>query len=312
MSIAPLMLALGARGMIARLIESGGDVDLFDAHYYYPDGAAAALLAAWFRKPFIVTARGTDLNLLPSYAVPRRWIQWTERRAAASVTVSSALRERLMELGGEPSRIRVIRNGVDLGLFRPLDRESCRKVLGLQGSRWLLSVGNLVKLKGHDLAIEALKSLPSEVCLAIVGEGEERRRLEARARDLGVADRVRFVGAVAQTALVRWYNAADVLVLCSSREGLPNVVLEALACGTPVVATGVGGISEVLRSPTSGRLLTERTPAALTAAVLDLFSSNPARPYVRETASRFDWRETTRGQLDLLRTIVRGELCATS
>src|SRR5690606_25968817 len=148
------------RGVIARLLAGGHDFDLIDAHYYYPDGIAAALLARWFRKPFVVTARGTDLNLLPDYRVPRRWIQWAARRAAASITVSEALKQKLVGLGASPDDVHVVRNGVDLELFHPLDRTSTREALGLPAGRWLASIGNLVPLKGHDIAIQALERLP--------------------------------------------------------------------------------------------------------------------------------------------------------
>jgi glycosyltransferase involved in cell wall biosynthesis len=306
MSVAPLTLAAGARSTIARLIEAGRDFDLIDAHYYYPDGAAAALLARWFRKPFVVTGRGTDLNLLPDYAVPRKWIGWTARRAAASILVSRPLQERLVQLGAERERTHVLRNGVDLDRFRPLDRLECRRRLGLEEGRWLLSVGHLVALKGHDIAIAALPGLPPDVRLAIVGDGEERRRLAAVAARLDVTERVRLVGAVPQDELVCWYNAAVALVLCSSREGSPNVVLESLACGTPVAATAVGGVPELLEDPAAGRLIAERTPSALAAAVLEIFAAGIRPSAVRAYASRFGWEETTRGQIDLFRAVLRG------
>lgn len=307
MSAAPLLLALGARSTVARLLRQSPGFDLFDAHYYYPDGAAAALLASWFGKPFVVTARGSDLNVLPDYAVPRRWIRWTEAHAAASITVSDALKGKLVELGGDEQRISVLRNGVDLGMFELRDRDECRLDLGLTGTRWLLSVGNLIGLKGHHIAIEALRMLPADVRLAIVGEGEDSQRLRALADRFGVSDRVRFAGAVPQRDLVAWYNMADVLVLCSSREGLPNVLLESLACGTPVVTTAVGGIPEVIRSPEVGRCLKQRTPAAVADAVRDVFSSGLERERIRAFASQFDWRETTEGQLALFRSIVGNE-----
>jgi teichuronic acid biosynthesis glycosyltransferase TuaC len=132
MSSAPFMLALGARSTLARLQREGFDFDVIDAHYYYPDGVAAALLALWFNKPLVVTARGTDVNLIPEYRVPRLLIQWASRRASASIGVSAALVERLRELGA--SRLHVMRNGVDLQRFQPLGRERMRSELKLDGS----------------------------------------------------------------------------------------------------------------------------------------------------------------------------------
>ncbi len=301
MTVAPLALALGARVTVARLIRDGFDFDLIDAHYYYPDGVAAALLGAWFGKPFIVTARGSDLNLLPQYALPRRMIRWAERRAAASIGVSRALVEVLAQLGGDPRRMHVLRNGVDLERFRPLERLEARSHLGLPpAGRLLLSVGNLVELKGHAIAIEALARL-GDTHLAIVGQGPDESRLRRLAVECGVADRVRFAGYQPQSQLPWWYSAADALVLCSSREGWANVLLEALACGTPVVATPLPGNREVIQSRTAGVLMAQRSAPALCDAVAALEADRPSREAVRRYAEAFGWEETSRGQLDLFR-----------
>jgi glycosyltransferase involved in cell wall biosynthesis len=294
------------------LIHDGFDFDCIDAHYYYPDGAAAALLASWFKKPFVVTARGSDLNLLPAYAVPRRWIQWTEAHAAASITVSAALRDRLIDLGGRPDRIWVIRNGVEPELFRPMERAACRERLGLEPGKWLLSVGNLVPEKGHAIAIEALCLMPKDVNLAIVGEGADHGRLASTARKAGVWDRVKLVGFVPQLELPYWYNAADLLVLCSEREGVPNVVLEALRCGTPVVATGVGGIPEVLEVPAAGRVIEARSPQTLALAVMSLLGAKIDKQRVCATASKFSWASATRSQLAVFRKVLGAQPCAIS
>jgi glycosyltransferase involved in cell wall biosynthesis len=312
MNFAPFMLALGARASVARLIREGGDFDLFDAHYYYPDGAAAALLSRWFKKPFVVTARGSDINLLPNHAIPRRWIRWTEKQAAASIMVSQSLMDRLVALGGNPERMRVMRNGVDLNTFRPEDRQKSRRRLGLRDGSWILSVGNLVETKGHNIAIEALSELPENIHLAIVGDGQERDRLTRLADSLGVSARVNLIGARPQAELKDWYSSADVLVLCSSREGSPNVLLEALACGTPVVATSVGGIPEVIKSSVAGQLIEERTSDALATAIRSVLSSPSNRELIRNYASDFDWHQTTRGQIDIFRAVVRGERIVTA
>jgi glycosyltransferase involved in cell wall biosynthesis len=142
------------------------------------------------------------------------------------------------------------------------------------------------------------------VRLAIVGEGVERERLALLAARLGVRHRVCFAGAREQSELVSWYNAADVLVLCSTMEGSPNVVLESLACGTPVIATAVGGIPEVVQGR-AGRLLESRTHTELARAVLDLRSSPPAREEVREFARNFGWEHTVASQLHLFRSVLR-------
>ena len=307
MNIAPLMLALGARSTLRSLQREGFDFDVIDAHYYYPDGVAAALLARWFKKPLFITARGTDLNQISNFAIPRRWIQWAASVASSSIGVSQSLVDKLISLGGDPSRTHVLRNGVDLERFHPVDQAKARNDLGLpMDRRVLLSVGHLVSIKGHDIAIQALADMP-EADLAIVGEGPERSSLQELAHSMGVTNRIRFAGARPQTELPLWYSAADALVLCSSREGWANVLLESMACSTPVVATNVGGTAEALSAPEAGVLMQDRSPAGLVAAVGKLFASYPERKMVRQFAEQFDWQATTRGQLALFQAAVAAQ-----
>ena len=305
MTIAPLSLALAAAKALLQLQREGFDFDLIDAHYYYPDGVAAALLARWFNKPLTITARGTDLNLIPQYTLPRRMMQWAASTAQASIGVSNALVNVLRGWGIADERLHVMRNGVDLQRFRPLPQSEARLRLGLTGAPLLLSVGNLVALKGHDIAIDALaRLLPKfpQARLVIVGQGPEKGRLLDHAQRLGVADRVTLAGAQPNAELLHWYSAADVFVLASSREGWANVLLEAMACGTPVVATDICGTPEVVR-PASGGRLVARDAAALSAAIESLMADKPDRAAVRRYAEGFSWQATTAAQLDLFRTL---------
>jgi glycosyltransferase involved in cell wall biosynthesis len=308
MTVAPLLLAAAASGPLRRLQAEGFDFDLIDAHYFYPDGVAAALLARLLRKPLAITARGTDLNLIPRHALPRRMIRWAARRADASIGVSQALVDVLRGWNIDPARLHAMRNGVDLKRFRPLPREQMRRELGLNGAPLLLSVGNLLELKGHHLLIDALQALESrypEARLVIVGQGPERRNLEERAHARGVAQRVSFAGVVPNDELARWYSAADVLVLASRREGWPNVLLEAMACGTPVVATGVGGVPEIIASHV-GVLLPERGVLPLKTALCQLLTAPPPRSVVRAYAENFGWEHTSQAQLTLFSRLRAG------
>ncbi|MES2715288.1 MAG: glycosyltransferase family 4 protein [Pseudomonadota bacterium] len=309
MTSAPLLMALGARGCIRRLIDSGFDFDVIDAHYYYPDGVAAALLGAWFGKPFTVTARGTDINLIPEHRGPRTWLQWAARRASASIGVSAALVERMRALAFDPRRLHVIRNGVDLERFRSHDTAAMRQDLGITGAPVVLTVGNLHEHKGQRLTLEAfalLRQRHAGAQLLVVGEGPDRSWLQARAAALGLADAVRLVGTVPNTELARWYSAADVLVLASSREGWPNVLLESMACGTPVVASDVGGVREIVLSEVAGRVLAQRTPQHLADSLCSLLADLPARTAVRGHAAQFGWQRTSEDQLALFRSLATG------
>jgi teichuronic acid biosynthesis glycosyltransferase TuaC len=311
MTMAPLLMALGAVGAIRNLLDEGYDFDLIDAHYYYPDGVAAALLAKWFRKPYVVTARGTDLNLIPQYRLPRRMIHWAAENAQASIGVCGALVDVLRNWGVEPDRLHVMRNGVDLTRFRPLPQAAMRQELGLDGGPILLSVGYLIERKGHHLAIDALaRLLPifPDARLVVIGEGEERRNLERQVLDLGIEGNVLFTGALPNIELARWYSAADLLILASSREGWANVLLESMACGTPVVATRIWGTPEVVASVVAGRLVEQRDGAHIAAGVESLLRNYPDRRLVRSYAEGFGWRVTSDAQLALFRGIAANNL----
>ncbi|HEY4080401.1 MAG TPA: glycosyltransferase family 4 protein [Burkholderiaceae bacterium] len=311
MIMAPLTLALGARAAIRRLIEEGFDFDVIDAHYFYPDGVAAALLGWHFKKPFTITARGSDLNLIPRFRLPRRMMQWAASKAAALIGVCAALVDVLRGWRLSEAKLHVMRNGVDLERFQPLPREDMRRQLGLGAAPVLLSVGNLVELKGHKLLVQALARLLPEypdAQLVIIGEGPERAGLEQLARDLGVQDRLRLTGALPNTELSRWYSAADLSVLASSREGWANVLLESMACGTPVVATDVGGSAEVMGDSIAGVLVRQRDPESLAQAMLQLLLKAPDRSQVRAYAEQFSWQATTNAQLSLFAAITsKGE-----
>ena len=311
MTVAPLAMALGAAPALQALQREGYDFDMIDAHYYYPDGVAAALLARHFNKPFTITARGTDLNLIPQYTLPRKMMQWAAGKAQASIGVSSALVELLRGLGAAEDSLHVMRNGVDLTRFQPQPQLQMRQELGLAGAPLLLSVGNLVTLKGHDIAIDALaRLLPDwpDASLVIIGEGPQRRQLFEHAQRLGVDARVRLTGALPNAALSRWYSAADILLLPSSREGWANVLLESMACGTPVVATKVGGSSEVVAAAAAGELVDARSGAAFADVIDRLLRRGIDRAEVRAYAEDFSWQSTTDAQLKLFAKISAGSV----
>ena len=303
MTLAPSGFYHGIARHVRRQIETGPPIDLIDAHYFYPDGVAAVRLARRLGLPVIVTSRGTDLNLVPQYKRARRMIVDAANQADALITVCQALKDVLVDdLGVAESKVTVLRNGVDLVQFAPGDRQSMRAEFGLTGPA-LASVGHLVARKGHDIVIRALAQLPG-VTLLIAGDGPDRQSLEAIATTLGVADRVRFLGAVPHERLAAVYGAADALVLASDREGWPNVLLESMACGTPVVASHCWGTPEVVTAPEAGRLVDPRTPGTFAHAIQELLASNINRNATRAYAERFSWDATTQGQLNLFQDVM--------
>ena len=305
MQLAPWSMYRWARGTVRRLIEQGFDFDLIDAHYFYPDGVTAMRLAKEFRRPFVVTGRGTDLHSISKeYPGPRRRITEVTRSAAHMITVSDSLKDCLLDLGAAGDRITVLRNGVDLTFFQPaVDRMSLRRELGLNDRKTLLSVGNLIELKGHHLVIEAMRQLP-QFDLVVIGGGPEAYALQQLADQWSLNDRIRMVGRLSQETLRRYYQAGDALVLASKREGWANVLLESMACGTPVVATPVGGNPEVVASADGGQITRDRSANAIVDAIKRLFDAPTSREDTRRYAEGFSWDDTSRGQLEIFERVV--------
>ncbi len=296
-SFQPGSMARAAIADIEDLRRAGWKPDLIDAHYLYPDGVAAAMLAARLRVPLVITARGTDVNVLARQPGPGRKIRAAAERASAIITVSQRLKDALVSIGVPERKVVVLRNGVDLDAFGIEDPMASRARLGLPASGTLAAcVGNLVPEKNHVLAIEALQYLPG-VQLVIVGDGPLRRELTAAAQRLGVADRVLLRPVMPQHELRYLYSSADVMLLTSTREGWPNVVLESLACGTPVVSVDVGAVREMLTDARVGRIVDASPGArALAEAVEDVRRMPVQRDAIRRHAARFDWATVSRGQ----------------
>ena len=299
MQVTPWLMYRAVRKTVRGLQQHGFDFDLIDAHYFYPDGVAAMWLAEEFGRPFTVTGRGTDLNLIPQYDGPRRRIRQVGAKAVHMMTVAGALKDYLRDLGVADERVTVLRNGVDLDFFHPPDQRSLlREKLGFGERPTLLSVGHLIERKGHHLVIEAMREL-GDMDLVIAGDGEEDTALRQLVAQWGLEQRVHFAGRLGQEQLREHYQAADALVLASSREGWANVLLESMACGTPVVATPVDGTPEVVASDDAGQLTRDRTASGIVAAVRTLFSALPERTATRRYAEGFSWDDTSRGQVEI-------------
>jgi teichuronic acid biosynthesis glycosyltransferase TuaC len=301
--VAPWLLYRAAARALSARLRCGDRPDLIDAHYLYPDGVAAIWLGRRFGLPVILTARGSDVTQFPNYAIPRALILRATAQAAAIITVSRGLRDALVRLGVDPGKITVLRNGVDLAMFRQQDQTECRRALGVEGAT-LVSVGGLIPRKGHDLTIRALIYLPGWRLL-IAGEGPERATLEALAKNLGIADRVTLLGAVPHASLAGIYGAADISILSSAREGWANVLLESMACGTPVVASPIPGNDEVVQASAAGLIAADRSPAGIAACVRALAANLPLRKTTAAYAAQFGWDETSAAQLAIFHAAIR-------
>lgn len=291
-----LSMFLGCLPEVCR-INRRGRIDCIDAHFVYPDGLAAVLLGKMLRIPVIVSARGSDINVYPSYRLIRPMICWTLRQASALIAVSAALKSEMAALGVDENKIRVVPNGVDSERFHNSNREEARKRLSLPlNGQLIVSVGALIPLKGHELLIRAFSRIATErgnARLCILGEGPNRSELEQLIAKLGLEGRIQLRGKRPNEELPLWFNAADMSCLASTREGWPNVITESLACGTPVVATRVGGIPEILHSPELG-VLTEQSEESLAAGLEQALSKKWDRREISRVTRERTWETVAR------------------
>jgi teichuronic acid biosynthesis glycosyltransferase TuaC len=303
-----------ARTLLDELRRSDFDAarfDVVDAHYFYPDGVAAARVANELGLPLVISARGTDINVIGEIPFARQRMLQAALSADALIAVSGALAAKMVTLGMPSERIQVLRNGVDTTLFSPVPRAAARERLGLPSAGiWLLGVGNLVPEKGFDLLIRAAAAMP-DVRLLLVGEGPLRANLHALARTVAPG-RVRFEDNMAQAQLRFVYSAADVLALPSLREGWPNVVLEAIACGTPVVAADVGGVREMLHTAGPCRIVARRNEGDWSVAMRELVDARCDPGQVREYALAFGWEDVIARQCALYEEVASLRLVTVS
>jgi glycosyltransferase involved in cell wall biosynthesis len=284
---------------LLREIRKDFPFDAIAAEFFWPDGVAAMHLASALGVPFSIKARGSDIHYWGRRPDVSEQMLLASRAAAGLIAVSEALRRDMIALGMEPDKIRVHRSGVDLDVFRPVDRVRAKAALGIDGPL-IASVGSLIPLKGQKLLIEALEQIP-EASLILAGDGPERKALERMARRYG--NRVRFLGNRPPGEMAGLLAAADVMVLPSEREGLANVWLESLASGTPLVIPDVGGAAEVVDCPEAGRLVA-REPQAIAEAVKAILADPPAQDDVRKSALRFSWDRGARELRNYYRDLV--------
>jgi teichuronic acid biosynthesis glycosyltransferase TuaC len=247
-----------------------GRVDVVLGSFAYPDGVAAVGLGRLLGVPSVVGVLGSDLNILPAIAGVPAVLRLALPAARRVVAVSRALAAKAVSFGAAPERVAVVPNGVDPAIFFPRDRAAARAALGAgSDGTWILFVGRLERAKGIAELLAAFAPIAAQepaARLVLVGDGALRGLCEQAAAQL--PGRIVVAGARPLSEVAQWIAAADVLTLPSWNEGTPNVVLEALASGRPVVATNVGGIPDLVSSPELGELVPPRDPAALGAALV--------------------------------------------
>lgn len=276
--------------------------------WLYPDACGVALVARRLGVPFTVSVAGTDANVYMKWRVRRLQICHALARSSAVITRSLAL-QRVLEQNGVPSqKIQTVYNGVDCDKYLAIPRELARKQLGLTNDATvLLYVGNMVPVKGVPDLLEAFRQLRAKsgmrITLVMVGDGYLRDTYEKQARGMGfTGDDIHWTGNVPPPMVPLYMSAANLLCLASHSEGVPNVLLEANACGLPFVATAVGGVSEITTTDT-GVLTPARDPAAFAQMIIAALDRHWDSARLREHALQFSWRSNAERMVEIFRTV---------
>lgn len=268
--------------------------DVLDAHFVWPDGVGVALLAKKLKIPYVITLRGRLYECL-SIASQREQCVSALQGASAVISVSGQLAEGARKLGVSDDRLAVIPNGIDRESFYPIDKLTCRRELDLPvDGRLLITVAHLGHRKGHHEVISALAGLPDDVRLVVVGgpaQGGTSEKLRAVAAEVGVKNRLILPGPQPYERMPLYSSAADASVLASYREGCPNAVLESLACGTPVVASDVGAVRDILPEPDVGRIVRPQEIGQLREALVEVLDRQWNPEEVVRTSGVKSWDE---------------------
>ena len=274
-------------------LENEEKVDLINAHWIFPDGVAATWIARRLRKPIVLTALGCDVNLYSTMILRKFQIAGALKSADHITAVSSDLKDMVCSLKIPEKNVDVIPNGIDLSLFSIIDKLDARKEVGISPKQSLiLTVGSLDEVKGTKFLLEALgamKKSGSPLPLLIsIGDGPLKPSLCSLAEKLGIADHARFLGKRPHKEIPLWMNAANLFCLPSLREGHPNVVVEALACGVPVVASNVGAIPQTINS-TNGYIWKNRNVMALVRQLEYGLDRRWDRTEIRRSVAGYSW-----------------------
>ncbi|MFA5904975.1 MAG: glycosyltransferase [Desulfobacula sp.] len=249
--------------------------DLLDAHFVWPDGVGVSLIARELGIPYTITLRGKLYECIKIES-QKRQCSHALKNAAAVISVSGLLAQEAIKLGAAEDQVHIIPNGVDKSIFFIKDKQACRQALGLPlDKKILVTVAHLGHRKGHHEVIRALAALPEDTRLVLVGgsaQGGTRDELKTLAASVGVEDRLIFTGPQPYDRVSQYFSAADASVLASYREGCPNAVLESLACGTPVVASDVGAVPDILPVPDAGRIVPSRQVESLKNALSEVLN----------------------------------------
>ncbi len=280
--------------------------DLIHAHMACPAGFVAVLSGVILRKPVIVTAHGSDIHSFPQYFFLKHLIRFTLRRATKIVAVSQSLKDLIVKMAGSQKNLLVIRNGTKPEKFFPMDKMKTRQMFNLPThEKIILCISSLTPIKGIDILLRAFADI-NDGCsnLMILGKGELELQLKTLAKDLHIENRVSFIGSRNHDEIPLWLNACDVLCLSSHCEGFPTVIVEAFACGKPVVATKVGGVPEAVANESLGILVEPGNKEELALALNKALEKEWNHQAIAEYGKRFSWDAIADEYLELYKNVV--------
>jgi teichuronic acid biosynthesis glycosyltransferase TuaC len=298
---------------MVRRLDGAEKIDVINTHWIYPEGVASTWVAKILGKPIVLTALGCDINLYGKMLLRKVQIAGALRNANAVTAVCDSIKDNILDLGLNYGRISVIPNGVDTNLFRIMDRKTARHTLGLPDDRPIvITVGSQDEVKGTKYLVEAFahmtKRLDITPLLVLIGDGPLRESLVRQANGLGLTKDIVFAGTRPHDEIPLWMNAADVFCLPSIREGHPNVVIEALACGTPVVGTAVGAVPEII-GPSLGRVAVKANSLDLSRCLIEVLNSEWKTQEIRSSVVQYSWDDCGLRYLNILRPLAES-LCA--
>lgn len=305
--IQPWLEAQAARAAVAA-IHARKPVDLVNGRFVFPDGVAAASMARSLHVPLILTALGTDINVYAQQRFKRGQTRRALLQAAHVTAVSPALADQIRDMGVQPQHLSAAVNGIDIDRFCPQGESVLRQRCHLAADRKVLvSLARLSSEKGLNVLLDAISLLKQrgdcDFTTVLIGDGPERAALEQQSRASGIADVVHFAGEIDHASVPGWLRGADAFCLPSFREGTPNVVIEALASGVPVVSTDVGG-TPLLLNPDNGRLVPPHQAAPLAEAISEVVHGHWSVEKIRASVSHMSWRSEAQRMMNIIETIL--------
>jgi len=280
---------------LVKEITKGFNFDVIYGTWAYPDGFASALIAKSLDKPLVLKVHGTDINELAKSYLRGKLIKFALKEAKTVLAVSDALKQAVIGLGIPEEKVYLLPNGLDTDKFSPMPKLQQRGRVNLpKDNQVILFIGNLKPVKGLTYLLGAFNAIRknngNNIRLVLVGDGKQRQELEAKVASFGMEKDVSFMGMRPHAEVPLWLNASDVLCLPSLHEGMPNVVLEALACGIPVVATNVGGIPEIIEENANGFLVPPQDSKILAEKLKLALSKSWNTPKLRGCVEHLSWQ----------------------